>query len=98
LTQFVEVLAAGQMASDISRLKAPKLVDRDFSAHAAIADVLKNGQLISQAARQKGISSPLLDVCRDLYEETFALGHGKLDMIAVVKATEARTATEQGRM
>ncbi|MEO5757210.1 MAG: NAD(P)-dependent oxidoreductase, partial [Mesorhizobium sp.] len=72
LDQLVEVLAAGQMASDISRLKAPKLVKRDFSPHAAIADVLKNGNLIAEAARQGGIALPLLDVCRDLYEETLA--------------------------
>ncbi|QPC92622.1 NAD(P)-dependent oxidoreductase [Mesorhizobium sp. INR15] len=95
LDQLVEILAAGQMASDISRLKAPKLVKRDFSPHAAIADVLKNGNLISEAARQGGIALPLLDICRDLYEETLALGHGKLDMIAVVQAIEARTAAEQ---
>lgn len=94
LDQLVEVLAAGQIASDISRLKAPKLVARDFSAHAAITDVLKNGRLISEAARQNGIASPLLDICRDLYEETLALGHGKLDMIAVVQAIEARTAAK----
>ncbi|TPM40483.1 NAD(P)-dependent oxidoreductase [Mesorhizobium sp. B2-3-4] len=91
LDQVVQVLAASQMASDISRLKAPKLVQGDFSAHATIADVLKNGRLISQAARSGGVASPVLDVCRDLYEETLALGHGDLDMIAVVKAIEART-------
>ncbi|MEO5756918.1 MAG: NAD(P)-dependent oxidoreductase, partial [Mesorhizobium sp.] len=65
------------------------------SPHAAIADVLKNGNLIAEAARQGGIALPLLDVCRDLYEETLALGHGKLDMIAVVQAIEARTVAEQ---
>ena len=91
LDQVVEVLAASQMASDISRLKAPKLVQEDFSAHATIADVLKNGRLIAEAGRSRGIASPVLDTCRDLYEETLALGHGDLDMIGVVKAIEART-------
>ncbi|MFC3325130.1 NAD(P)-dependent oxidoreductase [Mesorhizobium cantuariense] len=91
LDQVIQVLAASQMASDISRLKAPKLVQGDFSAHATIADVLKNGRLIAEAARSRGIASPVLDVCRDLYEETVALGHGDLDMIAVVKVIEART-------
>lgn len=91
LDQTVAVLSASQMASDISRLKAPKLVRRDFSAHAAIADVLKNGRLIAEAASSRGIAAPLLDTCRGLYEETMALGHGELDMVGVVKALEARS-------
>jgi 3-hydroxyisobutyrate dehydrogenase len=92
LAQFAAVINAGQMASDLSRVKLPKLVARDFSVHAAIADVLKNNGFVSQAAREAGIASPLLDVCRDLYAETLALGHGAEDMAAVVKAIEARTA------
>lgn len=92
LTQFAAVINAGQMASDLSRVKLPKLVERDFSVHAAIADVLKNNRFVAQAAREAGIASPLLDVCHALYGETLALGHGAEDMAAVVKAIEARTA------
>jgi 3-hydroxyisobutyrate dehydrogenase len=91
LHQVTEVLAASKMASDISRLKAPKLVQGDFSAHAAISDVVKNGRLISEAARSGGVAVPVLEVCRDLYEETLAVGHGDLDMVAVTRAIEART-------
>ena len=91
LAQFASIINAGQMASDLSRVKLPKLVERDFSVHAAIADVFKNNSFVSQAARDAGIASPLLDVCHALYSETLALGHGALDMAAVVKAIEART-------
>jgi 3-hydroxyisobutyrate dehydrogenase len=92
LAQFAAIINAGQMASDLSRVKLPKLVGRDFSVHAAIADVFKNNTLVSGAAREAGIASPLLDVCHDLYAETLALGHGMEDMAAVVKAIESRTA------
>jgi 3-hydroxyisobutyrate dehydrogenase len=95
LAQVEAVLAAGQMASDVTRVKAPKLVQRDFSVHASIADVLKNGRLIADAARAAGIASPVLDTCRDLYEETLGLGHAREDMIAVVKAIEARTSVQR---
>ena len=91
LEQFAAIVNAGQMASDISRVKTPKLVTGDFSVHAAIADVLKNNRLVAEAAREAGIASPLLDVCYQLFGETLALGHGKLDMAAVIKAIEART-------
>ncbi|XVQ82126.1 NAD(P)-dependent oxidoreductase [Microbispora siamensis] len=88
---LIDVLNSGQMASDVSRVKAVKLAGRDFAAQAAIADVLKNNRLIAEAARRAGIASPLLDVCHTLFGETLALGHADLDMAAVVHAIEART-------
>ncbi len=80
------------MASAVSRTKGPKLVSRDFAVQAAATDVLKNNRLIAQAARQAGLASPLLDVCHSLFAETVAQGHGGEDMVAVLRALEARTA------
>jgi 3-hydroxyisobutyrate dehydrogenase len=92
LQQFRAVLDAGPMASSVSRVKVAKLVDEDFAVQAAIADVLKNNQLVADAARQARLASPLLDVCHALYAETVALGHGQDDMVAVLRAIEARSA------
>ena len=92
LAQLVAVLDAGPMASDVSRVKAAKLVARDFSVQAAISNVLENVRLIAGAAREAGIASPLLDVCHALYGETKSLGLGGVDMIAVIRAIEQRTA------
>ncbi|MFH9011731.1 NAD(P)-dependent oxidoreductase [Streptomyces sp. NPDC017943] len=86
------VLDAGPMASAVSRMKGPKLLERDFSVQAAAADVLKNNRLIAEAARKADVASPLLDVCHALYEETVRRGHGGDDMVAVLRAIEARTA------
>jgi 3-hydroxyisobutyrate dehydrogenase len=86
-----DVLDAGPMASAVSRVKAPKLLERDFSVQAATADVLKNNRLIAEAARRTGLASPLLDVCHALYDEAVRQGHGGEDMVAVVHALEART-------
>ncbi|MEU9444592.1 NAD(P)-dependent oxidoreductase [Streptomyces sp. NPDC048304] len=89
---FLDVLDAGPMASGVSRMKAPKLFDRDFSVQAAALDVLKNNRLIAEAARKAQLASPLLDVCHTLFEETVAQGHGDQDMVAVLQAIETRTA------
>ncbi len=89
---FLEVLDAGPMASAVSRMKAPKLRERDFSVQAAALDVLKNNRLIAEAARDARLASPLLDVCHALFRETVARGHGGEDMVAVLRAIEARTA------
>ncbi len=91
LQQLLAVLNAGPMASDVSRVKAPKLIDRDFAVQAAIANVLENNRLIAEAARDAGIASPLLDVCHALYSETQALGLGDADMAAVLNAIEERS-------
>ncbi|WP_323120721.1 NAD(P)-dependent oxidoreductase [Burkholderia alba] len=91
MKQFLAVLDAGPMASAVSRGKALKLVERDFDVQASIADVFKNNRLVAEAARASGVASPLLDVCHALYGETVALGHGQADMVAVVRAIEART-------
>ncbi|MEU7417488.1 NAD(P)-dependent oxidoreductase [Streptomyces antibioticus] len=87
-----DVLDAGPMASAVSRVKAPKLLARDFAVQAAAADVLKNNRLIAEAARAAGLASPLLDVCHTLYGETVDQGYGGEDMVAVLRALEARTA------
>ncbi|MFH9405070.1 NAD(P)-dependent oxidoreductase [Streptomyces sp. NPDC017638] len=89
---FLDVLDAGPMASAVSRMKAPKLRERDFAVQAAALDVLKNNRLIAEAAREAGLASPLLDVCHTLFRETVARGHGGEDMVAVLRAIEARTA------
>lgn len=93
--QFLAVLDAGPMASGVSRMKAPKLLARDFAVQAAASDVLKNNRLIAEAARAAGLASPLLDVCHALFGETVEQGHGRSDMVAVLRAIEART--ERGR-
>ncbi|MBT2387637.1 NAD(P)-dependent oxidoreductase [Streptomyces sp. ISL-11] len=94
--QFLDVLDAGPMASGVSRMKAPKLLSRDFAVEAAALDVLKNNQLIAEAARTAGLSSPLLDVCHALFGETVALGQGGSDMVAVLRAIEDRTDRDRG--
>lgn len=88
---LADVLDAGPMASSVSRVKARKLVEEDFTVQAAVADVLKNNRLIAQAAREAGAASPLLDACLALYGETVGLGHGGEDMAAVVRAIRARS-------
>ncbi|MBM9507907.1 NAD(P)-dependent oxidoreductase [Actinacidiphila acididurans] len=89
--RFLAVLDAGPLASATTRVKAPKLRERDFTAQAAALDVLKNNRLIADAARAGGLASPLLDACHALFAETVRLGHEGEDMVAVLRAIEART-------
>ena len=91
LDRFVAVLDGGQMASPISRTKLAKLRAGDLSVQAAIADVRYNAQLVTDAAGDAGVATPLATVSEALYAEAERLGHGGLDMAGVIRAVEART-------
>jgi 3-hydroxyisobutyrate dehydrogenase len=51
MQQFLAVLDAGPMASSVSRVKALKLVARDFDVQASSSNLLENTRLIAEAAR-----------------------------------------------
>lgn len=91
LETFADALAAGPMASDLTRIKVPMLVAHDFDVQAATADAYANTLLIAAEARTAGIASPLLDVASALYGESVRLGHARDDMSSVLTAVEART-------
>jgi 3-hydroxyisobutyrate dehydrogenase len=95
LEAFRRVVDGGQMASPISRVKTAKLLAGDLGVQAAAFDVLTNNVLVAEAARAAGLATPVLDACHALFAETVALGHGGDDMIAVLRALEARTAAER---
>ncbi|MBV7696190.1 NAD(P)-dependent oxidoreductase [Streptomyces sp. TRM70350] len=93
LDTFRAAIDSGPMACDVTRVKIPKLIARDFSVQAATSDGYANTRLIADAARAAGCATPLLDLSSGLYGETVGLGNGRLDMVSVIQAIEARTDT-----
>ncbi|MBG6059994.1 3-hydroxyisobutyrate dehydrogenase-like beta-hydroxyacid dehydrogenase [Cryobacterium sp. MP_M5] len=91
LDAFAQVLSAGPMDSALARTKTDKLRVGDFEVQAAITDVIKNADLVAHAARDAGVSAPIIDICADLYHQTDDAGWGQLDMVAVVKAYQQRS-------
>lgn len=98
LRQFQAAIDAGPLASDVSRVKLPKLVERDFSVQAAMADAFNSCRLIAEAAREAKIQAPLLSLAHDLYGEAVAQGHARIDMAGVLQAIEMRTAAALGHV
>ncbi|MFI5793461.1 NAD(P)-dependent oxidoreductase [Streptomyces sp. NPDC051677] len=91
LEAFNAAVEAGPMACDVTRVKIPMLIERDFIAQAATSDAYTSTRLIAAAARAAGVASPLLDLSNILYGESVDLGNGRLDMMSVIQAIEART-------
>jgi len=91
LTKFADAIGAGPMACDVTRVKMPKLIERDFSVQAATLDAYNSTCLITDAAGNAQVVSPLLDLSCLLYKEAVDLGQGDLDMVSVIQAIEARS-------
>lgn len=96
LHQSASILCAGPASSDLLRMKAPKLVARDFAVQASVAAVLDSHRMIAEAARAGGIAVPMLDACRALFQETAGLGLEDADVVAVLRAIEARSGRGKG--
>ena len=88
-----DVLDAGPMASDVSRIKLDKLVRGDFGAQAAIHDVANIARLVSRQCRDAGAEAPLMRQCTELFLAADARGHGALDMAAVIHAFDVAGST-----
>jgi 3-hydroxyisobutyrate dehydrogenase len=58
------------MASSVSKMKLPKLVEADYSVQASIADVLKNSRLVVEEARHASVAAPVMDQCFALFSQT----------------------------
>ncbi|MGB2200550.1 MAG: NAD(P)-dependent oxidoreductase [Pseudooceanicola atlanticus] len=95
MDSFADILNAGPMASDVSRVKIDKLRNRDFSRQAGISDVLKNSRLVVEAAKAAGTAHPLMEICARLYKATEEMGYQEQDMVAVIRALESRARQPQ---
>ncbi|WP_080357255.1 NAD(P)-dependent oxidoreductase [Stenotrophomonas maltophilia] len=89
LERFAQVLNAGPMASDVSRIKLDKMARGDFAVQASITDVHKNSALVAAAAREAGMHAPLIEASDALFAQAQQAGLGALDMAAVLEVVRA---------
>ncbi len=66
---FQAAIDSGPMASNITGIKIPKLIAREFSVQAATSHAYANTLLIAAEARAAGIASRLFDLASRLYGE-----------------------------
>ena len=91
LETLMSLFGHGPMGSDLLRMKAPKLLTRDFSAQASLASLLNVSGLIAGSARDSGIATPMLDTSHELFKEAATLGSLDDDVMAVIRTFEQRT-------
>jgi 3-hydroxyisobutyrate dehydrogenase len=93
LDAFQQAIGLGQTASDLTRVKLPKLVGRDFSPQAATSDAYNITRLVLAEARAVGAPTPMLEQASALFAEAIDLGGAREDMSTVIHALEKRADT-----
>ncbi|MBE7182386.1 MAG: NAD(P)-dependent oxidoreductase [Terriglobus roseus] len=91
LDLLASLLGNGPMASDLIRMKAPKLVLQDFSVEASIKSLAEGARLISEQAAASDAAVPMLDTCILLLQEAVSLGLGAADVTALARVVEERS-------
>ena len=87
---FRQVLWNGPMASDLMRMKLPKLLERDLTPQASVDNSLDNLNLMLGAAEEVGTDLPLIRTGCAVMADTADAGHGPADFVASILTLEAR--------
>lgn len=81
----LEVLRAGPARSAVMETKGEKMIRRDFTPQARLAQHLKDVRLILDLARQHGAYVPLTNLHAALLEEAVAIGCADADNSAIIQ-------------
>lgn len=90
----LEVMMGSNAYSKAMEVKGRKLVERDFTPQARLAQHLKDVRLMMQAAAAVGMNLPLADTHRRLLEQAEAAGLGELDNSAIIEVLRKKKTPE----
>ena len=87
-SSFLRIVLAGGAASKQAELKGRKIIDRDFSVQFSLALMLKDLKLSSELSDGMGVSTPMLEAAKSLFQIGKASGYGELDLCALAQVYE----------
>lgn len=96
LDHMQQVIESGPVGAPLFQYKRPVIEDRDFEKQFPVDLLLKDLDLISEAAEKQGIYLPQTAATREAANGAKALGHGDEDMMAVIKLLESVAGTTVG--
>jgi 3-hydroxyisobutyrate dehydrogenase-like beta-hydroxyacid dehydrogenase len=85
---FVKVVSGGGARSGMMDNKAPKVINRDFSAHFMTDLIHKDLGLASDIAKELEIPTPFLALVKEMFQMAKSKGLGKEDMSSIIKCYE----------
>jgi len=96
LDHMQTIIEASPVGAPLFEYKAPVLEDRDFDKQFPVDLLLKDLDLIQEAAEEQDVYLPQTAATREAVNGTQALGHGDEDMMAIVKLLETMAGTTVG--
>lgn len=91
---ILEVVQASGYASPYYAFKGAAIARRDFEEHFAIDLLVKDQTLMLEEAAARRVPMPGLAAIREVFQAARAQGHGREDIVAVVKALERAAGDE----
>lgn len=85
---FLSIVQSGGAASKQADLKGRKIIDRDFSVQFSLALMLKDLRLSSVLTDGMGVSTPMLEAAKSLFQVGHAAGLGDYDLAALSQVYE----------
>lgn len=85
-TTALEILQAGPAASAIMARKGPKMIAREYTPEARLAQHHKDVRLIQAEAEKHGLQLPLTTAHAQILEHAEQLGHAENDNSALIEA------------
>jgi 3-hydroxyisobutyrate dehydrogenase len=85
--RFLEAIDGGPLDSGYAKAKGELIMKREFPPSAPLSIMLKDTELIRDAARAAGIEIPLAELIARQFGRAVAAGHGDEDMAATYYAT-----------
>lgn len=92
--QFLDMILAGPLASDVIRTKVPKLLTNDFAQQAPIKHVAKDIGLICGEAQRAGVWTPIAMANRELFARALEADLAEEDAIAILKILRSPASAE----
>lgn len=86
---FLRIVQGGGAASKQAELKGQKIIDGDYSVQFSLALMLKDLKLSSVLTDTLGVSTPMLESAKSLFQLGQAAGWGELDLAALAKVYES---------
>ncbi|WP_256760714.1 NAD(P)-binding domain-containing protein [Cohnella sp. WQ 127256] len=93
---FLRVVKSGGAASKQADLKGQKIIEHDFSVQFSLALMLKDLKLSSALTDSLGVSTPMLESAKSLFQLGQAAGHGESDLAALALIYENWIGTKIG--
>lgn len=86
---FLRIVQSGGAASKQADLKGRKIIDRDYSVQFSLALMLKDLRLSSVMTDGIGVSTPMLEAAKSLFQVGQAAGLGESDLSALAQVYES---------